>query len=115
MSRGDYETGVANLSEAIARDPGNVRYRMDYATSRELAVQSLISEADAARHGNQLDSASALYLRVLAIDPQNSRARAGLEGIEGDKRHGAELNAARADLEHKDYEAAEAKVLGILN
>jgi general secretion pathway protein D len=115
MSRGDYETGVANLSAAISRDPGNVRYRMDFATARESAVQSLLGQADAARHNGQLDSAHELYVRVLTIDPQNSRARAGLEAIEGDKRHGAALNDARADLEKKDYEAAEAKVLGILN
>jgi general secretion pathway protein D len=115
MSRGDYEAGVADLSQAIVRDPNNVRYRMDYATARESAVQTLIAEADSARRANQPDSANALYLRVLTIDPQNSRARRGLDAIEGDKRHGAELDAARQDLERKDYDAAEAKVLGILN
>ena len=34
MSRGDYENGIASLSQAIARDPNNVRFRMDYATVR---------------------------------------------------------------------------------
>jgi len=115
MGRGEYEAGVADLSQAIARDPGNVRYRMDYATARESAVQSLITQAESARRANQLDTANALYLRVLAIDPGNSRARHGLDGIEGDKRHGAELDAARQDLDHKDYDSAQAKVLAILN
>jgi len=115
MSRGDYEAGVADLTQAIVRDPNNVRYRMDYATARESAVQTLIAEADSARRANQPDTASALYLRVLTIDPQNNRARRGLDGIEGDKRHGATLDAARQDVERKDYDAAEAKVLGILN
>jgi general secretion pathway protein D len=114
MSRGEYETGVADLTEAIARDPGNVRYRMDYATARESAVQTLIAEADAARRSNEPDTASALYRRVLAIDTGNGRARHGLDSIEGDKRHGANLAAARQDLERKDYDAAEAKVLEIL-
>ncbi|HYP66517.1 MAG TPA: secretin N-terminal domain-containing protein, partial [Steroidobacteraceae bacterium] len=115
MSRGDYENGIASLSQAIARDPNNVRFRMDYATARESAVQTLIREADSARRANQPDTASALYRRVLALDPVNSRARQGLDGIEGDKRHGATLDAARQDLERKDYDAAETKVLGILN
>jgi general secretion pathway protein D len=115
MSRGDYETGIANLSQAIVRDPNNVRFRMDYATARESAVQTLIAEADSARRANQPDTASALYRRVLALDPVNSRARHGLDGIEGDKRHGATLDAARQDLERKDYDAAETKVLEILN
>ena len=115
MSRGDYEAGVAALSEAIARDPNNIRYRMDYATARESAVNSLIAEADSARRANQSDTANALYRRVLAIDPANSRARRGLDGMEGDKRHGAQLDAARQDIERKDYDAAETKVLEILN
>jgi general secretion pathway protein D len=115
MSRGDYESGVADLTQAIERDPGNVRYRMDFATAREAAVQTLLGQADTARRGNQTDTANTLYRRVLAIDPENSRARRGLDGIEGDKRHGAALEAARQDLERKDYDAAEAKVLGILN
>ncbi len=59
--------------------------------------------------------ATALYRRVLAIDASNDRARHGLEGIEGDKRHGDTLAAARKDFERKDLDTAEAKVRAILN
>jgi general secretion pathway protein D len=115
IERGDYEIGVADLSQAVAHDPGNIAYRLDFQSRRESALLSLIAEADAARRAAQLDGAAALYRRVLSIDPANDRARHGLEGIEGDKRHGSAVAEARKDFEHKDYDAAEAKVRAILN
>jgi general secretion pathway protein D len=115
IERGDYESGVADLSQAVVRDPANMAYRLDFEARRESAVQSLIAQGDGARRAGQLDSATALYRRVLAIDPSNDRARHGLEGIEGDKRHGSALEAARQDFERKDYDAAEAKVRAILH
>jgi general secretion pathway protein D len=115
MDRGEYETGVTDLSQAVVRDPHNIEYRLDFEARREQAVQALIAEADAARRGAQLEAAGALYLRVLSIDRLNDRARLGLEGIESDKRHGATLDLARKDFERKDYEAADEKLRAILN
>ena len=115
IERGDYETGVADLGQAVVRDPANMAYRLDFEARRESAVQSLIAKGDGARRAGQLDSATALYRRVLAISASNDRARHGLEGIEGDKRHGSALEAARKDFERKDYDAAEAKVRAILH
>ena len=115
IERGDYEAGVANLGQAVVRDPANMAYRLDFEARRESAVQSLIAQGDGARRAGQLDSATALYRRVLAIDASNDRARHGLEGIEGDKRHGSALQAARQDFERKDYDTAEAKVRAILH
>jgi general secretion pathway protein D len=114
IERGDYEVGVADLHQAVERDPSNMTFRLDFEARRESAVQTLIAEADAARRANQLEAASALYRRVRAIDASNDRARHGLAGIEGDKRHGEVLGAARKDFERKDLDAAEAKVHTIL-
>jgi general secretion pathway protein D len=115
IERGDYETGVTDLGQAVVRDPANMAYRLDFEARRESAVQTLIAEGDTARRAGQFDSATALYRRVLAINPTNDRARHGLEGIEGDKRHGGALEAARKDFERKDYDAAETKVRAILH
>ena len=114
VERGDYVSGVADLSQAVVRDPGNVSYRMDYETRREAAVESLVAKAATAQRAAELDTASALYRQVLALDPSNSRAHQGLDGIEGDRRRSAYLDVARRDYERKDYDAAEAIVQGIL-
>lgn len=115
MDRGEYETGITDLNQAVVHDPHNIGYRLDFEARREEAVEALIARADAARRGAQLEAAGALYLRVLALDPLNDRARHGLEGIESDKRHGTTLDLARKDFERKDYEAADEKLRDILN
>ena len=114
MERGDYETGMTDLSEAIARDPHNVRYRMDFATARESVVQGLVADAETARRANKPDDARKLYRRILALDPQNSRAVQGLAGLEGDQSRAAALEVARQDFERKAYNDAETKVGAIL-
>jgi general secretion pathway protein D len=115
IDRGDYETGVSDLSQAVVRDPSNTTYRIDFEARRQSAVQTLVADADAARRAGQLGSAAELYRRLLKIDPGNDRARHGLEGIEADKRHGASLEEARKDFGSKDYDTAEAKLRAILN
>jgi general secretion pathway protein D len=115
IDRGDYETGIADLAQAMVRDPNNMAYRLDFLARRESSIKSLIADADAARRAGQLEAAASLYRRVLSIDPANDRARHGLEGIEGDGRHGVALEAARKDVERKDYDTADAKLRAILN
>ncbi|MBV8742881.1 MAG: hypothetical protein JOZ12_13925 [Sinobacteraceae bacterium] len=110
-----YEVGVSDLAQAVAKDPHNMAFRLDFQARREAAVQKLIAQADAARGAMQLDAAAQLYRRALAIDPNNDRAQRSLEGIEGDKRHGVALAEARKDFERKDLDVAEGKVRLILH
>jgi general secretion pathway protein D len=114
IDRGDYEVGVTDLHQAVAREPNNMAYRLDYQARREAAVQSLVAAGDTARRAGQPDAASALFKRTLAIDPGNDRARHGLEGIEADKRHAVALGGARQALDRKDFDDADAQLHRIL-
>ena len=109
IESGEYESGVALLSQAAHSDPHNMTYRLDLEARREAAIQQLISLADTARSAHQLDVAAQDYKRVLSIDPNNDRAKRGLAGLAGDARHGDVIAQARKDFERKDYDAAEAK------
>jgi general secretion pathway protein D len=115
IDNGQYETGVGDLAQAVAKDPHNMAFRLDFEARREAAVQKLIVQADQAHGAMQLDTAAQLYKRVLAIDPNNDRAQHSLAGIEGDKRHGAALAEAHKDFDRKDYDAADARLRLILN
>jgi general secretion pathway protein D len=115
IDRGEYEAGVAQLHQALEQDPGNIAYRLDYEARRDGSVQKLIGLADSARGMGHFDTATALYERVLAIDPSNVRAQRGLTTIEADQRHAAAMTLARQDFERKDYTAAEAKLHTILS
>ena len=114
IDRGDYEVGVTDLHQAVAREPNNMAYRLDYQARREAAVQSLVAAGDTARRAGQPDAAGALFRRTLAIDPGNDRARHGLDGIEADKRHAVALAGARQALDRKDFDDAEAQLHRIL-
>lgn len=114
IDRGDYETGVGDLGQAMAREPDNMAYRLDYQSRRESAVQSLVAAGDTARHAGQPDAAGALYRRTLSIDPSNDRAHHGLEGIEADKRHALALEGARKALERRDFDGTETLLHQIL-
>jgi general secretion pathway protein D len=114
IDRGDYEVGVADLGQAVARDPGNMAYRLDYQSRRESSVEALVAAGDVAHNAGQLGTASALYRRTLNIDPSNDRAHHGLEGIEADKRHAVALEGARKALDRKDFDDAETLLHQIL-
>ena len=115
IESGEYESGVALLSQAAHSDPHNMTYRLDLGARREAAIQQLISLADTARSAHQLDVAAQDYKRVLTIDPNNDRAKRGLAGLAGDGRHGDVIAQARKDFERRDYDAAEAKLRAVLN
>ena len=110
IEQGDYEVGIANLGDAVKRDPRNMGYRLDLEARREAAAQKLISQADAARAEGKLDAAAVLYRRVLVIDSRNDRARRGLGALQADARHAVTVADARKDFERKDYDTAESKL-----
>ena len=115
VERGEYEQGVTDLREALAKDPSNIAYRLDYEARRDNSVQKLIDQADAARELGKYDDAVTLYQRALSISPASQRARRGIAAIDGDRRHGAALADARKDFDHKDYATADQKLRVILN
>src|SRR5437773_5308151 len=115
IERDEYESGVALLNQAVQNDPHNMTFRLDLQARRDAAIQQLIAMADTARGAHQLEVAAQDYKRVLALDPNNDRAKRGLAGLEGDARHGEIVAQARKDYERKDYDAAEAKLRGVLS
>jgi len=114
FDRGAYEEAVANLEEAVKRDPGNLEYRLDLRVRRDAAVRDLLAAGDAARAGGDGESAAASYRRVLSLEPGNDRALRGLSGVEADRRH-AERTAKAAQLfDARKLEAADLEVHAVL-
>src|SRR4029077_20624219 len=101
IEKGQYESGVALLTEATHTDPHNMTFRLDLEAQRDAAIQQLIGLADSARAAHQLEVAAQTYRRVLSIDPNNDRAQRGLAGLGGDARHGEVVEQARKDFGRK--------------
>jgi general secretion pathway protein D len=115
VEAGNYEVGVADLAQAVARSPDNMEYKLDFAARREAAIQKLVAAADTMRRNGQLDEATATYRRVLTIQVGNQRALRGIEGVEADRRHAGMVADAAKDFERKDFDAAEALLRAVLN
>src|ERR1700722_1640806 len=115
VERGNYESGVEKLTEAVARAPDNLTYKLDLTARREASIQRLISAGDALRAAGQYDPAIASYRRVLSIAPGNQRALHGIDGVEADRRHATMVAEATKDFERKDYDAADTILRSVLN
>jgi len=114
FNSGDYEEGIAELSQAAKLDPGNLGYRVDVITRKEAAVRKLLVAADDARANGRPQMAETDYKRVLEIDRDNARARIGLERLQADRRYATQITRAEAALAAKQVDAAAAEVRAIL-
>jgi general secretion pathway protein D len=100
------EAGLVKYREAVAADPGNARYKAALLSTRDRAATRLLEQAERNLADGQPALAAQDYQRVLAFDPANERARAGMRQVEADARHLKLMDAARAAFEQTDYELA---------
>ena len=106
MAEGQVEEGLKKLAQASDAAPDNVSYRTDFLRSREQTVNRLLAAASSERSAGRQDAAQAIYERILKIDPDDSRARLGLETVVMDRRHDRALAEAENRLRTGDIEAA---------
>jgi general secretion pathway protein D len=97
-----------------AAAPDKAMAKASYLRERDLAISLLLTRADRDLASGRPRQALQDYRRVLAIDPLNDRARAGVRLVEADRRHDALLDAARAALEGGDADGARRKLGTIL-
>ena len=114
IAAGQYETGVTKLRQASDDEPGNASYRVEYLNQRDGIFNRLLQAGDAARAAGRLDEAEENYRRALAIGGEGTPARAGLDAVARDRRHGEMLQQAQARSKKGDREGAAALVRTVL-
>jgi general secretion pathway protein D len=108
------EAGLLKYQDAMKRDPGNAVYRSAYLEARDRTSARLLEQADQLVNQGKYLPAAQNFQRVLAMNPQNERARAGLRALEMADRHEKLLAQAGASLEQKEFEAAKSRVATVL-
>ncbi|HZW24344.1 MAG TPA: secretin N-terminal domain-containing protein [Gallionella sp.] len=106
MEQGRTEEGLVKLEQASKADPENLSYRAIWLRKREQTANRLAAAAGSERVSGNLDTAQAIYERVLKIDPENGRAKLGLEELASDRRHAAMVEEARGLIQKGEAEAA---------
>ncbi|HEY0666466.1 MAG TPA: secretin N-terminal domain-containing protein [Gallionella sp.] len=106
LDDGHVEEGLVKLEQASQVEPDNVTYRRDWLRNREQWTGRLLAAASSERASGRPESAKAIYERILKYDPDNGRARLGLDGLAMDRRHDAMIEETRNLLKQGDQEAA---------
>jgi len=114
IEAGEVEAGLAKVDQAAKLEPRNREYRAYFFRQRDMALGRLLALADGARIDNRWEEAEAIYKRMLGLDTENSRARAGLEAVRVERRERAVLTEAEDLLQKGNATAAAAKVREVL-
>ncbi|MGF6179177.1 general secretion pathway protein D [Massilia sp. UYP32] len=114
VARDQVGAGLAKYQEALASEPDNPVYRAAFLRARDNATARLVDQAERALAAGQVDLATQDFRRVLAIDPVNDRARAGLRQVEAERRHAAAIVEARAALDKDEPETARQILAAVL-
>jgi general secretion pathway protein D len=114
LAEGQVEEGLQKLKEATKAEPENLAFRSALVRNREVVVSSLLGSANNERSNGHAEVAQQIYERVLAIDPGNARAIAGLASLLMDQRHAVAIAKAGPLIKKGDYEAARALLKPVL-
>jgi general secretion pathway protein D len=114
FDQGSYELAIGKLQQAVSAAPGNQSNKIDLLGRTAEAVQRLVAAGDKARSSADYAAADAAYRRVLTIEPGNSRAKSGLDGVEADRRHAQLVVEAQTALASGDVDVADARLRKVL-
>jgi general secretion pathway protein D len=114
ISEGQVDEGLAKLEAAARKEPDNLRFRTDLLQKRGQVTQRLLISADAERIAGRGAAAGQIYQRVLKIDSENPRAKAGLANLEMDQRHATALALGKDRFDRHDLEGAQSVLRAVL-
>lgn len=100
--RGQGVAALTKFEEAANLDKGGAQYRIAVLQTREALINAALVEGENERLANRSAGAIAAFNRVLAIQPNNSRAIEGIKAIDDSVRHMKWLTLAEAAIEKKD-------------
>ena len=114
MAHDQAEAGIQKLREAALREPANAQYRLAYLEAEEDTIKHFLAQADRYLADDKSALALKMWQRVLALEPENQRARAGLHTLEMHERHHTLLEGAASALDNKQVDTARHNLMAIL-
>jgi general secretion pathway protein D len=114
VAAGRSDQALVLLERASREHPDRLEYRTEYVRVRDLASAQALAQAETLRSSGQPEAAAALYRRVQKHDPDNVRARAGLQQLETDARHRVQIAAAEKLVKEQRYLEAQDELRPVL-
>lgn len=115
IADGRLADGVIKLKQATEQAPDNEDYRRTFLKQRELAFNRMSRQAELDVASGNFDRAHDIYSDMLRMQPDDARARSGVNEVEAARRQGRLLDAAAAMAERDDLDGAIAKTQQVLS
>lgn len=112
---GQHEVAVERLEQALAQNPDDRQLRMAMLKQRDLAVNALSLQADAAKTSGKLADVQSIQQRMQAIAPQHPRAVSLKLDVDRIKRMERLMGDAQAAFDAGSFERAEASLRVLLS
>lgn len=109
VAQNKVEEALGKFQQAMQADPQSPQFKSAWLQTRERAVNSFLQEADRIAP-QKPEQARQLYQRVLNMEPDNTRAKDGLQNLDEAVRHAAWVQEAQAAWEKKDAIVAKARL-----
>jgi general secretion pathway protein D len=106
VSAGNYEVAIERLQAAAAADPSDLSFRAEIARVRETGVDTLRRSGEQNLAAGRLSEAIDDFNRALALNPDDSRSRAGLESVNAERRRQVSIAQAQDALKRGDLDTA---------
>lgn len=114
VAAGNIEAGLEKLKQAISEEPTNGEFRQSYLQTREIAVNRWIDEIDHARISGDMVHVKHLLGRILALDPNNARAKSIQVEIQRESWEKEKLTQAQTALSTHDIEKSNSLLREVL-
>lgn len=114
LAEGKTGEAIRQMEQAVADNPGNLKYRAALIRLRDGSINRLLTDADEALRQGRSDDAERLYREALGLHGQSPRARAGLAQVELARREAPALKQAEALLRERQFGPAREKVRTVL-
>jgi general secretion pathway protein D len=113
IAAGQPEAGIARLRTALTEEPDNIELKATYHTQRERLSSELLISAQQDMDAGRFDAAEATLNRVLAMHPENPRARTLLANLATARQYQKDIQTARQALAagHPDEAAQAARLI----
>src|SRR5579885_478599 len=111
---GNVDEGLALMEEQARLHPDDIEIKNYLNRQKAVAVQRYLNAGDNARASGQPEAAEQAYLRAQRFDPENVRAKQGLELVKKDRAAAGRLAEAQDAMKKGDTAEAEAKAKDIL-
>lgn len=114
INQGRLEEALPQLEQATREAPNHPEFRIHYLNARAQLISGWLAEAQREKTAGKFDQSEALYQRVLSLEADNTQAVVGMAEIKKARRHAQLVSEAAQLIEEKDLEAAEQKVILVL-